>query len=146
MGTFLAAVLSAQLMLCSGSIHDGYVAAWGAQSIAATTVVRYMSPGFGDAVASTSPVQYRIPFDVVAKHMYVRQNAPAGNGAPAVYTLTVNGVDTPLAVSIPSTSLDGSMTTSQVLIGAGDLIGMKVTKGASLGTSPGDIIVTIWFR
>lgn len=119
------------------------VLAWGNGNVSATTTTRYMSPWFEDGVAPTSPVQYRVPFAGRVKNMRVRVNSPAGNGNAVVYTFRVNSVASTLAVSLASTSSDGSDTANTVTLAAGDLLDIEVTKAVSVGAAPVDLECTI---
>jgi hypothetical protein len=77
------------------------------------------------------------------RNMRVRQENPAGNGNPIVYTLRVNGVDSALAVSILSTAQDGSDLVDTVAVVAGNEIDIRVTKAAVIAASPMNIMVTM---
>jgi hypothetical protein len=77
------------------------------------------------------------------RNMRVRQQSPAGNGNPIVYTLRVNGVASALTVSILSTAQDGSDLVNTVAVVAGDEIELRVTKAAVIAASPQDIVVTM---
>lgn len=116
---------------------------FGASSVAATTVTRYLWPGFDNATAPTAPMQFRIPFSGTARNLFVRQNGFNGNGLPVVYSLRLNGVATALAASVPSTSIDGSNLVSSVAVAAGDVVDLVVTKAASVGASVTDVVVTL---
>lgn len=115
---------------------------FGNTSVSGTNVTRYLSPGNIDSLAPTTPVQFRVPRAGVLRNLRVRHNTPDGNGLAIVYTVRVNGVDTALSVSIASTTLDGSNLVSTAAVAAGDLIDIKISKAASIGASPLDVIAT----
>jgi hypothetical protein len=115
---------------------------WGDNSVSGTTTTRYMYPGY-DALASPTVIQYRVPAACRLRNLYVRHNIPAGNGLSIVYTVRVNNIATALAVSLASTSADGSDLVNTISLVAGDLIDIEVTKAASVGTSPSDIVASL---
>jgi hypothetical protein len=78
--------------------------------------------------------------------MRVHCGAATGNGNTAVYTLFLNGVATALTVTLASNVTDGSDLVHTVAVAAGDLLSLEVTKAASLGTPPKNIIVSFEFR
>lgn len=118
---------------------------WGRGSVAATTVTRYLTPGFDDTLAPTSPVACDVVRAGNLRNMRVRHNTPAGNGAAIVYTLRVNGVATALSVSLASTSAAGSDTVNSIAVAAGASIDIEVTKLVSTGASPSDVTVAVEF-
>lgn len=118
---------------------------WGNNSVSSTTTTRYLSPGFDQTLAQTSPVSFRVPRAGTIRNMYLLHNTGGGNGAAIVYTLRVNGAATALSVSLASTSTDAQDTVDTVAVVAGDRIDIEVTKAASVGTSPTDVNVTVEF-
>lgn len=118
---------------------------WGNDSVAATTTARYLSPFYEDSLAQTSPIQFRVPRAGTIRRLRVRHNGPAGNGNNIVYTLRVNGVATALSASLASNASDASDLVNQVGVPDGALIDFEVTKAASVGTSPSDIVVIVEF-
>ena len=50
-----------------------------------------------------------------------------------------------LLVSVPGTRLDGGPVVSPVIVAAGDLVDILVTKVLSLGSSPGDVVASLQF-
>lgn len=116
---------------------------WGDAAIAATTTTRYLTPGFADGTASTTPIQFRVPSAGTLRRLRVRQNTGAGNGNAVVYTVRVNGVASLLTVSMTSTANDGSDLVNTVAIAAGDLIDIEVTKALSIAASPSDIVASL---
>jgi hypothetical protein len=116
---------------------------FGADGVGSNTTTRYLWPAYQSSVGPTAVVQFRIPRAGTLQNMRVRANTTAGNGNNIVYTLRVNSVATALAVTMASTSADGSDTTDTVSVAAGDLIDVEVTKAASVGTSPTGIVCTM---
>lgn len=116
---------------------------WGANSIASTTVTRYLYPGFGNATADTNAIQFRVPRAGTFRNMRVYHNIPAGNGNPIVYTLRVNGIPSALSVSMASTASDGSNLVTTVAVVAGALVSLEITKAASIGSSPVDVLASL---
>ena len=116
---------------------------FGSDNVAATTVTRYLAPGYQQATANTNRQDFRSPFAATLSQMRVRHNTPNGNGEAIVYTLNVNGVPTALTASLASTDADGSDLVNSVVIAAGDLIGIEVTKALGVGTSPTEITCSI---
>lgn len=116
---------------------------WGNNSVSATTTTRYLSPGFDQTLAQTTPVAFRVPRAGTIRNMYVIHNTGAGNGSAIVYTLRVNGVATALSVSLASTGSTAEDIVDTVAVVAGDRIDIEVTKAASVGSSPVDVNVTV---
>lgn len=133
----------------SDHVHDGSPVdaqlMFGNDSVTATTTTRYLLPGYGESTARTGPVQYRVARAGTLKNMRVRQNTGAGNGNNIVYTLRKGGAAQTLTVTIASTANDASDTTHSVTVAANDLLDIEVTKGASVATSPSDIVLTMEF-
>jgi hypothetical protein len=119
--------------------------AWGNTAVSGTTTTRYMSPYYGTVLAPTSPIQFRVSRAGTVRNLRVRHNDPLGNGSNIIYTLRVNGVVTPLAVTIASTATDGNNLVASVPVLAGDLLDIEVTKAASIATSPNEIVLTAEF-
>jgi hypothetical protein len=115
---------------------------WGNDSISGTTTTRFMTPGYGDATARTTEIQFKAPKAGTLRNLFVHANVTAGNGNNIVYTVRINGVDSTLTVTLASTSADASDTTHAPTVAQGDLISLKVTKASSVATGPSDVIVT----
>jgi len=118
---------------------------FGANSVSATTTTRYLWPSYDDSLCPTSPVQYRAPRAGTLQKLYVKHNTPAGNGNAIVYTLRINGVASALTVSLASTAADGSDLVNTVAVAAGDLLDIEVTKAASVGSTPQNIVASLEF-
>ena len=119
--------------------------AWGNSGVSATTTTRYLTPWYDDSLAKTSAVQFRVTRAGTIRKLRVRHNSPAGNGNAIVYTLRVEGVATALSVSMASTDADGSDLVNSVAVNDGDRIDIEVTKAASTGASPSDILAVVEF-
>jgi hypothetical protein len=124
-------------------IPGSSILAFGNTTVSATTTIRYMDPYHASAAAGTNIINTVIPFAATIKNMHVYHNITAGNGNNIVYTLFQNNAPTPLAVTIPSTTQTASNTSNTVPVSAGDRLALQVTKAIGVGTSPGDIIVTM---
>jgi len=118
---------------------------WGSNGVSSTTTTRYLHPWYEDSLAPTTVIQWRVIANGTISLMRVRHNTTAGNGNNIVYTLRVNGTASALTVSIPSTTADASDLTHSVTVAAGDLVDIEVTKAASVGTSPSDIMCSAQF-
>ena len=118
---------------------------WGNGNVAATTTTRYLEPGYDASQAPPAPVQINAVRDGVIRNLFIRQNSPAGNGSPIVYTLRVNGVPTGLTVTVNSDVVAGSNLSVEVGVLQGDLLDIEVTKAGSVGSSPSDIVATAEF-
>ena len=116
---------------------------WGNNSVNASITTRSLTPGYSDTAAGTNIVQIVIPVDGTLRNMYARHNVTAGNGDAIVYTVWVNGVATALAVSLASTTQNGSDLVDTVAVLAGDLVDIAVTKALAVVTSPSDVAVTL---
>lgn len=116
---------------------------FGNTSVASSTTTRYLAPGYAVSLAPTVVVQYRVPFSGTLKNLRIVHNGPAGNGNPIVYTLRVNAVAQALQVSLFSTASSGVDSTHSVVVAAGDLIDIEVTKAAGVGSSPSDVMASL---
>lgn len=116
---------------------------WGDDNITTTTTTRYLTPGFDDGTAETTETAYRVPSAGTAQNMRVRARAVGSGAATLTYTLMVNGSPSSLEVAMSNTAQDGTDLVNTVLLSAGDLISIRVTKSASLSSSPDDIMVSL---
>ena len=138
-----SAATNAKKKVQIGNLPHKSVLIWGNSNVSATTGTRYMSPGYTDATAGTTALQFRVPTAGTLKNLYIRQNTAAGNGNAIVYTVRKNGVLTALTASVASTDTDGSDVIHTVDVAQGDLLDIEVYKAISLGTSPSNILVTM---
>ena len=118
---------------------------WGDSNVNTTTTIRYLSPGYDQGAATTTPVQLRIPRRGLFRKMYVTHTTPAGNGNNITYTLRVNGIAT-TSVTLASTASNAANTGASFNVSANALIDIEVTKPqGAIGTSPTGIMVTLEF-
>ena len=110
--------------------------------MASTTTTRFMTPGYGDATARTTEVQFACPVTGTLRNMYVRVGGAVGDGDNVVYTLRKAGADTALVITLASNVANGSNIVNTVAVTAGDLLSMKVTKALSITTAITDVLVT----
>lgn len=117
--------------------------AFGSGNIGASTSVRYLGPWYDETIAENSEIGYRIPKDGVIRNLQVRQNQPAGNGSTITYTIMVNGSGASVSVTMASTAFDGADSTNSIVVNTGDLVSIRVTKSAPVGSSPRNITATV---
>ncbi len=118
---------------------------WGDGGVQTTVITRYMSPGFDNGTATTSPIQFVIPRSGFLRNMHIICAAAAGNGNAIVYTVRLNSLTTGLFISLSSNILQGSNTSTTITVAAGDVIDIEVTKAATIGSSPSNIMCTMEF-
>jgi hypothetical protein len=116
----------------------GAILVWGNNSVSPTTSTRYLTSGYDDVLAPVIAgiVQFRLARAGTIRNLRVRHNVTAGNGNLISYTVRINNVVTLLSVSMASTAADGSDLVNSVVVAAGDLIDIEVTKGLDIVTSP----------
>lgn len=122
-----------------------YAPVWGNQSVATTTAIRFMEPGFDNTgLAPLTTCEFRSPpFVTIWKDLQAHARI-AGVGAPTLsFTLIVNGVATVLVATGAAALSDWSDLVNRVVVPASALIGIRVTKSAAIGTSPTDILATV---
>ncbi|OHD22618.1 MAG: hypothetical protein A2Y38_12250 [Spirochaetes bacterium GWB1_59_5] len=127
-------------------IRDGATSAalhWGNGSVAATATTRFLSPGWEGGLAPSSVVQWAVPFAGTLKNLRLVHNGPAGNGNLIVYTVRVNGAPSALTVSLASTGATAADTTHTVVVAAGDLLDIQVTKALATGATPADVMASV---
>ena len=112
----------------------------GANSVSATTTIRYLYPGYSSNLAQTTLAQFPVPRAGTLMNLFILHNAPAGNGNAIVYTVRKNGVATALAVTLASTGSLGSDLANSVAVVAGDLIDIEVTKALGIGSTPNHVV------
>ncbi len=118
---------------------------WGNELVGTTATPRYLTPGYDSVLAPVTDaiVQFRTNRAGTLQSLRVRQNVPDGNGNPIDYTVRVNGVPTIITTSLLSTATDGSDLVNTVVVAAGALVDIEVTKGASIGTSPRQVLAEL---
>jgi len=132
--------------LTGGSAAGSCHLLWGADDVASTITIRYLFPSFSDSIAQVSAVEYRVPRNGTFRNIRARHNIAGAAATNITYTLMVNGVATALAVALAANAVDASNLASSVVVSAGDLVVIRVTKAAALvGTKPSDIVVSLEF-
>ena len=115
---------------------------FGDASVGSSTATRYMAPGFDSGTASLSVIQMDAPRDGFLRSLRVRHNTTAGNGNDIIYTVRIAGVASLLTVTLASTAAVGSDTTNIVAVTEGQTIDIEITKAATVGVSPSDVVAT----
>jgi len=118
---------------------------FGAETVATNTTLKYLRPGYTPDPAPTDPVQFPLTRAGTLKNMYIHQTGD-GNGTNLTYTVRINNVATALAVTMASTDSDAFNIVTSVIVSAGDLIDIEVSKAGGVGNSPDDIICTVGFE
>jgi len=120
-----------------GGTTDTAVLYWGNSSVANSTASRILDPGYGNRTApltsGTSIQRMRIARAGTLRNLFVLHNNPGGSGAAITYTVRVNGTPTIITVGVASTSASGADTTNSVVVAAGDIVDIEVTKAAVAG-------------
>lgn len=133
--------LSSSVSQLTGSINS-QILFWGNNSVGATTVTRYLTPGYSDNTADPSAISYILPRNGKLKNFYVKME-PHGNGNNIVFTLRKNELPTLLSITISSTTQSNSNLVNEVNCLIGDIIDIEVTKPLSIGATPNKIIATM---
>lgn len=124
-------------------VSNGSIVTWGATNVAATTVARWLAPGFYGAVGSTTAISFLSPAAGSFQNLTVSWR-PAGNGNSVTFALWISGV-LAASLSVSSTSSSGSLSTGLLPVSLFAPVELRVTKAVSIGSSPSDIIVTSRF-
>jgi hypothetical protein len=113
---------------------------FGAGTVSDTTTTRFLYPGYEEDLAQTIAVQYRIPRPGTLQRFRMRHNVVGVDAGLIVYTLRVNGVPTLVSVSLAANASDGADLVNSVVVAAGDLVDIRVTKAVALALGgPSDI-------
>lgn len=135
-----------QLVFEQGQANDASDSfVFGAGSVFNTTTTRYLFPGYSDSTAQTVPVQFRVPRAGTFQNLRVRHNQLGSSANTVTYTLRVNGTPSTLTVSLASNAADGNDLVNSVVVAAGDLIDIEVTKGSSITGALRDILASVEF-
>jgi hypothetical protein len=117
---------------------------WGNESVGGSTTVRYLNPGYAATLSPVTPMKFVLPSaSGNFKNMIVYHNNPDGNGGDIVYTLRVDGVNTPLSVTIPSTAASGSNLIDAVSVTRPEVVDIEITKPGNIGNSPDRIVISM---
>lgn len=110
---------------------------WGAETISKDTAVRYMRPGWTEAVLSqTDDYAVVIPIAGTLKNLYVRHGVALGNGNNVVYAVVKNGSVQAITATLASGAIGGASDTSNtVAVAAGDRVSIKITKAVQIGNA-----------
>lgn len=120
----------------------GAVLMWGDGSVGNSTTTRYLTPGYDQGIAPTSIVSVSVPRGGTLRNMYIRHNDPSGNSNPITYTVLVNGLPTPITISLAANSTGGQDLANSFAVSEGDLIAIEASKLSSTN-SPSDIVATM---
>jgi len=118
----------------------GFPITFGNNSIRGTTADRWLAPSAPPnwGTATTVINEAIADDDIDIYSMSVIHGNPSGNGNDVVYTLQVEGIDSALSVTIPSTTETASsaILSTPISISRGEKYSLKVTKALSIGGSP----------
>jgi len=130
-----------------GPSGAGGIIYWGNSAITASATTRYLSPGYenGSAPVVAGLVRFAVTRPGALRNMFVVHNMPGNTANLITYTLDKNGIATALAVSVPSNASIGSNIVDSVMVVAGDLIDIKVTKGVIPGGTATEIMASVSF-
>jgi hypothetical protein len=132
--------------MTGGATSAGAPVHWGCGDIGGSATDRYLYPGFDDDLAQVDVIQWRVPRNGTIRNLRVRINAVGAAATNVTYTLRVNGVPTALAVTIAANVADGSNLANSVVVSAGDLVDIIITKAAALvGLKPRDVMASVEF-
>ena len=119
-----------------------------ANSVAATTAMRFLFPWYENALAPTTRMGFKLTRAGTLGKARLMQTG-SGNGNTIVFTvdLTRRGVTTPTAIVLraASTATEAENLSSTASALAGDTISIRVTKETGIGASPGDVSLTLEF-
>ncbi len=108
---------------------------WGADSVGAAVVARFLPPGHDFAVApTTDSMQIPIYRAGTLKNLVVRHNSAGGNGQPVTYTVLVNGVATGITCNLATGAVgQASDIVNTVVVAFGDRVSIRADKNANIG-------------
>lgn len=116
---------------------------FGAGSVSATTTDRFLYPEYDSSLAPTGEMQIIVVRPGTIRNMHVLHNSAGGNANAIVYTARKNGANTLLTVSLAANGVSASNVVNSFAVVTGDTISVLVTKAASVGSSPGDVFVSM---
>jgi hypothetical protein len=115
---------------------------WGDDLIGTSTTVRYLTPGYDDGQAGTAPTAVRLARAGTLRSMRIEHNVP-GVGGNVTYTLVINGTPTALTVTLAASGTNASDLANSVVIAAGDVAEVQVTKAGAITASPNNVTCTL---
>lgn len=130
--------------------HPSAILYWGNRNVDSSTTVRYMTPGFEDALAEvTDNRPISIPFPTtfgpaVLRNLVVRHNTVNGNGDAVTYKVLNAGTPTGISVTLGTGAvLVGTDTVNTALVTFGAPLTIEITKAASIGSGILDVTVSL---
>ena len=100
----------------------------------------YLAPGMGATQATE--IKARVPHAGILKNLYVSQRVASGaGGRTGIYTVRVNAADKAITCTLDNVLL-GSDTTNEVIVAAGDEVGIKLVSNNGADTSA-DVVATL---
>ncbi len=112
---------------------------FGANSVTATTVDRFLFPSYSDSQAMNTAIRVQLPRAGTLRSLTVSQTVGAGNGSDIVYTVRLDQVATALAVALASTLSGSVRLAADVAFAQDQEIDLFVEKAVSVGTGPSDV-------
>lgn len=116
---------------------------FGVSGLANNTTTRYMVPGFFDGNAPTTRISLPVTRAGTLRNLYVRHNTVGAGAQIITYTVLVNGSATSIAASMAPTGTQASNVVNSASVVAGDVVDIQVTKSATLGSSPNNVIASL---
>ncbi len=121
--------------------HGGEEITFAAQSSDTVTTARFLATGMALLVASATELKWATPRPCFAKAIRVKCIAGTGGGSNT-YTLRRNGASVGLTCTFANTGTSGSGT-ANVVIAAGDLLGILITKTLAAATAQTFVAATV---
>lgn len=118
---------------------------FGNGNIGAAADTRHLDPWFGgrNEVADTGLLEMPAPRAGTVQSLFVRHNAPVGNGNNVVYTLLVNGVATGVTVTLASNAAQASDLANSIAVAQGDRLALRASKAAAIGNANLEVVATM---
>lgn len=127
-----------------GGLGSPSIMLWGDDGILTSTTTRYLTPGYDDGTAETTPAELPMPPGTY-RAMRVRQNTAGVGAATITYRLEIDGVGSALLVAMANTAQNGSDLVNAVVVAVAHLARVAVTKSAAITTSPDNITCSVEF-
>ncbi|RLE37238.1 hypothetical protein DRJ17_06990 [Candidatus Woesearchaeota archaeon] len=87
--------------------------------------------------------EYVVPFDCVARNMYVIAGSAPGTGESFTYTLRVNGASTDLSVVVSDSSRTNSDNADYITLSAGDRVCIQLVTSASASSTVHSVTIEL---